>query len=586
MPRFRCISVLVLLILELSAAFLSGAPRAVIPISSLASATSADNGDIIGDLNDKVPAENDIRPFHQNWWPVTAVVSLDPSRPNSLQVLGQKLVAVFDSASKTWSVLDDRCSHRFAPLSEGRVLENDGRTCLQCAYHGWEFQADSGTCSRVPQQQENVDKANPVQCYPVRREGGMLWVWMDPATETMAKEIPLPISPLVKQRIDTAGEGTIFMRDLPYGMELLGENLLDLAHLPFSHHSVGGLRRELGGPLPTRMLSEEERVENASWERAFSNVEPVLPRYQAEIVDAADHDPVYLSLPRMGNVSNWTTTIGFYDPAHVRYRRHRGPGKSIHVELFLCPTSEGRSRVFLYNLFETPSLPSAPVVSVAQKIKRIFNPNALNGLLKSYIERRLIKPGAADGHLFSHQIFDGDGIFLHKQGNRMKDAGLTFRDYSTPSSADVLLNAYRRFLDAAARRTRDADLRSSAEAVVGISQYGDDLERAIMLDRYESHTKDCPICSSALEQTRQNLSRVRRLQTFSQGAVGASVATLFCLVASRLASVSLARPVLPIALITTAVSSIAALGTIKAEAKLDKRIEQFLFEDYVHADKN
>lgn len=564
-------------------------------------ARSSSSADGLGDADALVtkdtttfPTETDeaIRPLHQNWWPVTAVVSLDTSRPNALQVLGKPLVAIYSNGSDTsqWNVLDDRCSHRFAPLSEGRVVDRgDGKTCVQCSYHGWEFQADSGACTRVPQQQQDDAKANKarfVQNYPVRREGGMLWVWMDPSTGDLAKEIRLPISPLVKKRIEEVGEGACFMRDLPYGMELLGENLLDLSHLPFSHHSVGSLRRQHGGALPTRMLSQEEREKNAEWEREHSDTPPVLPRYQAEIVDAAKHDPIYLGFPKIGNTSIWTTTIGYYDPCHVRYRRYRGPGQSSHVELFLCPTSEGRSRVFLFNVFETPPKPPTIKVPVLQSIKSLLQLKPLKNRIQSLIDKRLLKPGQADGHLFTHQIFDGDGIFLHKQGNRMKEAGLSFRNYSTPSSADVLLNAYRRFLDLAARKTREINLVSSADAVVGMSQYGDDLERSIMLDRFNTHTKDCPICSSALKQTRKNRSRVQRFQTAAQGAAGASTTALLALGMSRIASVSMASAVLPVATATTMATWLASYAATKAEDKLSQRIEQFLFEDYVHADKN
>jgi hypothetical protein len=43
-------------------------------------------------------------------------------------------------------------------------------------------------------------------------------------------------------------------------MELLGENLLDLSHLPFSHHSVGMLDWIMGCELPLRMMLEQEKI--------------------------------------------------------------------------------------------------------------------------------------------------------------------------------------------------------------------------------------------------------------------------------------------------------------------------------------
>lgn len=320
---------------------------------------------------------------HSNkiWWPVTTIVSLDPKRPNALQVLGKKLVAVYSSAGE-WQVLDDRCSHRFAPLSEGRLVmvdddADDDNACttitttttttttttIQCAYHGWEFCTKTGTCTSVPQQKQASGKgARSVQTYPVRNEAGMLWVWTDPTSaESLANSVALPLSPLVKQQVDQRGNDAVFMRDLPYGMEILGENLLDLNHLPFSHHSVGSLPRALGGYLPTRMLSKEERVENAQWEQDYyqsndncnvttaTTTEPVLPRYQAEIVNAGEHDPILKGFPKMpgANTSAWTTTIGFYDPCHVRYRRYRRPGQASHVTFSLSNLRRQKSGRFV-----------------------------------------------------------------------------------------------------------------------------------------------------------------------------------------------------------------------------------------------
>jgi len=60
---------------------------------------------------------------------------------------------------------------RLVPLSEGRI-ETDGT--LQCAYHGWRFDAQ-GTCTTVPQaedpDQNQKAAAHPRACvasYPVQ----------------------------------------------------------------------------------------------------------------------------------------------------------------------------------------------------------------------------------------------------------------------------------------------------------------------------------------------------------------------------------------------------------------------------------
>jgi phenylpropionate dioxygenase-like ring-hydroxylating dioxygenase large terminal subunit len=179
-----------------------------------------------------------IRPLHQNWWPVTTVGAVSTTRPNPVELLNKKLV-LFQSEEGSWKCLDDQCSHRFAPLSEGRIVSDEnGKSCLQCAYHGWEFDGQ-GDCQRAPQVVE-AQKVRSVTSYPVQEKAGMLFVWADPKSEEMSKEITLPVFPLLEKMADQKGESYCFMRDLPYGFELLGENLLDLAHLPFSHHGVGG----------------------------------------------------------------------------------------------------------------------------------------------------------------------------------------------------------------------------------------------------------------------------------------------------------------------------------------------------------
>ena len=45
----------------------------------------------------------------------------------------------------------DKCPHRLAPLTEGRINEEG---LLECPYHGWAF-SGGGDCEVIPQQQEN-----------------------------------------------------------------------------------------------------------------------------------------------------------------------------------------------------------------------------------------------------------------------------------------------------------------------------------------------------------------------------------------------------------------------------------------------
>jgi pheophorbide a oxygenase len=570
---------------------------------SLPVTTSPSGVQDITDVNaseGKNDAVNNQRPFHQNWWPVTALNALDTSKPNGLQVLGKNLVAIWNQADASWTVLDDRCSHRFAPLSEGRVLHpeagSQAASCVQCAYHGWEFDSTTGQCTTVPQQPDKVDKARPVASYPTSERVGLLWVWTDPDTATtLSTTVPLPVDPLLDRYVDNFGTDACYMRDLPYGMELLGENLVDLSHLPFAHHSIGSLRRDLGGEMPTRMLSQSQKVENAAWEKEYhSEDQIVLPTFQAEIIEAAKHDPIlkgFRQMQALGDTDSWTCTIAYFDPGHVRYRRSRGPATASHVELFMCPTTQGRSRVFLYSVAEA-FLPSkdekkATLQQRMAAAATAARPSKLVASAKLALIKRMFDPRQAAGHMFSHKVFDGDGIFLHKQGNRMKEAGLSFRDYSTPSSADALLNVYRRYIDSVAAKTREVGLDKIADAVIGSAEYGDDAPRSEMLDRYNTHTVNCPVCSTALKKAQAKKRRVKVLQTSLQGATGASLTGLATLLAvTRVATVSLTPVLIRIVTGMATATCVGAIAASRSESKLDKEINQFLFEDYVHAEKN
>jgi len=558
---------------------------------------------------------SDIRPLHQNWWPVMASSAMDKSRPHAIEILGMRLVLFFDEESGSWKCLEDVCPHRFAPLSEGRVVisrsdEGEGgsdtgdncgpaKTCLQCAYHGWEFDGD-GSCSKIPQRDgdhatENEKRTpSPVKSFEVQSEVGIVWVWTDPNTNALSKLIPLPVSPLLKRHHEVLGDECVYMRDLPYGFELLGENLSDLSHLPFSHHSVGLLKREIGGPLPLRMLSTLEKLEHAEWEKEYTqhagtDVSPCLPRFQVEVVDAVKHDPFLLSVSTFFPCPESSTcTIGFYEPCHIRYRRCIPGLSNQHVELFAMPTKAGHSRVFLFNTSDSMSppktSPSKEKVSIKSRVASL-SPKALKAKVRRKMVRSRMDPTKSRIHLISHQIFDGDGIFLNKQGDRMNRQNLSYKDYCTPTSSDLLVLAYRRYLERAVRKTEESEQTLASSAISGEFYY-DDNDRRKLLDRYESHTKYCSVCSKDLEHSKRWLKRWDRAQVAFLGATGSSVTIM---TASTIVSL-LGFSVPGLLISSSGIASLSASLAVKAagikKKGLESKIQQFLFEDYVHADKN
>ena len=125
--------------------------------------------------------------------------------------------------------LADKCAHRHAPLSAGRLVGDD----IECPYHGLTYDA-SGACVRVPGQSA-IPPGARVRSYPAVERHQWLWVWMgDPA-----RADPDDIEDF--RWMDCAGwraKGELMRLEADY--RLLVENLLDLSHLTFVHKTTLG----------------------------------------------------------------------------------------------------------------------------------------------------------------------------------------------------------------------------------------------------------------------------------------------------------------------------------------------------------
>lgn len=116
------------------------------------------------------------------WVPIGSRTALRGLCPIRVRVMGVDLVVWDGSGSgddDQFSVMRDVCSHKLAPLSQGRV--NRDTKCIECPYHGWQFDAD-GTLACIPQAESElssalVEKAS-VQSYPVHSTGDLIWVFL------------------------------------------------------------------------------------------------------------------------------------------------------------------------------------------------------------------------------------------------------------------------------------------------------------------------------------------------------------------------------------------------------------------------
>ena len=80
-----------------------------------------------------------------DWWPVAFAEEVKGS-PVGVR-LGEASLALYRDSRGMVRAVEDRCPHRRMPLSMGRVT-TDGH--LQCPYHGWCFDGETGQCVVIP----------------------------------------------------------------------------------------------------------------------------------------------------------------------------------------------------------------------------------------------------------------------------------------------------------------------------------------------------------------------------------------------------------------------------------------------------
>jgi phenylpropionate dioxygenase-like ring-hydroxylating dioxygenase large terminal subunit len=130
------------------------------------------------------------------------------------------------------AALQDRCPHRFAPLSMGKILPGDR---LQCPYHGLEFDA-SGACVLNPHGAKNIPSRARVRSFPTIEKHKAIWIWMGERAPDHSKVPDFGV-------LDNVPELHATKRDkmtIKANYELIVDNLLDLSHTSYLHDGILG----------------------------------------------------------------------------------------------------------------------------------------------------------------------------------------------------------------------------------------------------------------------------------------------------------------------------------------------------------
>ncbi len=184
------------------------------------------------------PSSEEVRlALRHCWQPVARLQDLKQG-PRRAMLLGEAL-AVFLTGSGEPAVVADRCAHRGASLSMGKVAGES----IQCPYHGWEWAGEDGACTRVPSlpDQSQIPPRARVAAFPTRVQWGLVWTVL---------EQPLGEPPDLSwfdAEAWTWGHGTPF--ELPVALGVMIENFRDVAHFAFIHETTIGPLPEVIEPL-------------------------------------------------------------------------------------------------------------------------------------------------------------------------------------------------------------------------------------------------------------------------------------------------------------------------------------------------
>lgn len=171
--------------------------------------------------------------LRRSWFPVARIEDLACGVVAG-NILGTELV-VYQANGRT-TVADGRCPHRGMALWLGGMRDD----CLECPYHGWQFESGSGRCVEIPALPPGQRPTGiGLTTYPVREAYGHVWSCLDDPY------LPFP------EIVDYGGPGWQYgfgePHDLACGMRQLTENFRDMAHFPFVHTATMGphVRREV-----------------------------------------------------------------------------------------------------------------------------------------------------------------------------------------------------------------------------------------------------------------------------------------------------------------------------------------------------
>ncbi|MCF6443735.1 Rieske 2Fe-2S domain-containing protein [Nereida sp. MMG025] len=184
-------------------------------------------------------------------------------RRKPLRLLFNGAPVVLFRAGSEIKAIEDRCPHRFANLSDGRVVEGQ----IECPYHGWRFDGQ-GQCRAIPGHQGPLPRVR-IRRFHVAQKDGAIFISGDgqdhpPFTFAQSGQ------DVVVHRARSTTRSTVLDT---------AENILDATHTHFTHKGL------LRGLSHKRHLVDVKVTGGADWVQADYTGEPAQEGLVSKLLD-------------------------------------------------------------------------------------------------------------------------------------------------------------------------------------------------------------------------------------------------------------------------------------------------------------
>ena len=287
--------------------------------------------------------------YTNHWYPVAWAQDLLLNQPTRITIFDVDYVVAKIKDDEVVA-MPDRCPHKSAALSEGRVTSAG---YFQCAYHGWSFDGKDGSCKEIPQVVKEDGEMGPISsracgtAVPAQIVQGMVYLFPGGNLE---KALLAPPPPKVAELEQEGWKNLPAVRDFPVDWAILLENILDPDHGLFAHQQNGFDLYTASAEAPQTVV-EELTNEGKGWTITASvNADYKLLHLNNKLTGkkTKPHD-----VSKIGYVT-------FVAPSFAYYcRRDKETGETTFMTTFyITPTGTGRSRFMSGAVFKAPfSLP-------------------------------------------------------------------------------------------------------------------------------------------------------------------------------------------------------------------------------------